>query len=224
MTRTFVAAVISGALGCALPAQAQTVGARPAAQTPTVGWLSIGATAGAGAVQKVGGVFGGEIGIRVTDQFEVLAEGTWMQNVVTRRRLDVAATVASFLQSSQGGTASSTIEAPAFYTGGGFRFVLTKQGRVRPYVTAGAGVARVSLQPKFTLAGSDVTANLTQYGITLGSDLTGDVTKAAFTGGVGVRMLQGRWYIDGDFRVTNIQTEGQATRVIRAGAGFGLRF
>ena len=44
-----------------------------------------------------------------------------LQDVVTRRRLDVATTIATYLHSTQGATVSSSVKAPAFYTGGGVR-------------------------------------------------------------------------------------------------------
>jgi hypothetical protein len=54
--------------------------------------------------------------------------------------------------------------------------------------------------------------------------LTGEVTKPAFGGGIGVLVDQGRWYVDVGVRVTSIQTDGQPTNVIRAGGGIGIKF
>jgi len=206
----------------AASAAAQTPAGSAAAASPT-SRLFIGATAGVAAVQKVGGVVDGQIGYGVTDRVNLLGEVSWMQNVVTRRRLDVADSVGTFLQSSQGKAATSTVEAPAVYMGAAFRMDLTG-GPIRPYFIVGGGVARLSYQPTFTLGGSDVTTSLPQYGVTLGSDLTGEVTKPAVTGAFGVIFDQRRWYVDAAFRLTSIQTEGQATNVIRAGGGIGVRF
>jgi hypothetical protein len=199
---------------------------RPQAPIATTadGRMFIGGIGGASAVQKIGGMVGGELGVQVTNTVGVFAEGVWLQNVVTRRRLDVAQTVAAFLHASQGGASTSTIVAPAFYTGGAVRVEFPTHGRVHPYITGGAGVARVALRPTFTLSGADVTPNLAQYGVTLGSDLTGEVTKPAFSVGAGLRFTQARWYVDATIRLTSIHTEGQNTNVTRAGAGIGLRF
>ena len=94
----------------------------------------------------------------------------------------------------------------------------------RPYVLAEAGVARVVLQPAFTLAGADVTTSLPQYGVSLGADLTGSVTKPAFTAGIGFVKATGAWQLDAGVRVTTIQTEGQSTNVLRALVGISRRF
>ena len=67
-------------------------------------------------------------------------------------------------------------------------------------------------------------ASLGQFGVTPGSDLTGQFSKAAFSGGFGVQVPINRWYVDGGIRVTSIRTEGHATNVLRAGATFGVTF
>jgi hypothetical protein len=211
--------LIFGAL--AAPAAAQTAASGTSA-APS-GRLFLGAGAGVAAVQNVGGVVDGQIGYKLTSRADVIGEVSWMQDIVTRRRLNVASDVSSFLQASQGKPATSTVEAPAVYTGASLRLQLAR-GTMRPYVSVGGGVARLSLQPTFTLAGSDVTTSLPQYGVTLGSDLTGEVTKPAVTGAVGLMFDRHRWYVDGALRLTSIQTEGQATNVIRVGAGIGVRF
>ena len=224
MRRVLLGAVAAVALLCALPAAAQTPRAAAPAAANDARRLFIGAIGGVGAVQKVGGVLGGELGIKVTDTVDIFGEGVWMQDVVTRRRLDRAASLATYLERSQGRAASSTITAPAFYAGAGARLLFKTAGRIRPYFVAGGGMVRVTLQPVVTLAGSDITSNLPQYGVTLGSDLTGDITKPAFTGGFGVMMPQTRSYVDIGFHVTSIQTAGQVTNAVSARAAVGVRF
>src|SRR4051812_46290188 len=88
-----------------------------AAQTPTptaassrlAGRLSIGAIAGAAAVENVGGAFGGEVGYRVTDTIDLFGEGVMFQDIATRRRLERVPVVTNFLQSSQGKTATGAL-------------------------------------------------------------------------------------------------------------------
>jgi hypothetical protein len=229
MTRTVKGFLTVVALIAAVPATAQTPTPTPgpalqqaATGTPT-NWF-LGGVAGIGAVQNVGALAGGELGYNLTNRMDLVGEITWMQDVVTRRRLGFASTVASYLQSSQGGTATGTIKAPATYGGVALRIMLANQGLLRPYVTVGGGVAQVTYNPTFTLANADVTATITQYGVTLGSDVTERVTNAAVMGSLGVRLLQDRWYVDGGFRVTSIRSTGQATNVVRASGTFGLRF
>jgi hypothetical protein len=217
----FPAAALACSLLCALPAAAQTTVPRAAASSD--GGFFIGGTIGIGTVRKTAGLGGGELGFHLDDRTDVFGEGVAMQNVVTRERIDMAQRVGAFLQTSQGGAATGAVKAPAFYAGGGLRVMLMTEGRVRPFVTVGAGMARTALRPVFTLGGSDITARLPQYGVTLGSDLAGEQTNAAFSAGAGVRALQGRWYIDGGIRLINIRG-AQPANVIGASAGFGLNF
>jgi hypothetical protein len=180
---------------------------------------------GAGAVQKAGGLAGGEINYRLTERLAVVGEGVWMQDLVSRRRLDTAARIATFLQTTQGAGATGTVTAPGFYGGGGVRFMLLTKGKYRPYVTFTGGMARIALQPSFQLSGGDITANLPLYGVTLGTDLTGEVTKPAFAGTFGVRIPWGTTrFIDGEVGVINIMTSGQAIHAKRLSAGIGLKF
>jgi hypothetical protein len=224
MTRGVLVSVFVGALAWGMPAAAQAPGRPLLSPNTGTGTLSLGVSAGAGAVQKVGGMLGGELAYQVNDQIEVLGEAVWMQDVVTRRRLDVAATIATFLQTSQASAATSTVAAPALYTGGAVRYMVSKSGSVRPFVTFGAGMARVAFNPTFTLAGANVTPTLSVYGVTLGNDLAGHVTKPAFTGGAGVRMVHGPWSVLASVQLTAIRTDGQGTNAIRAGAVIGRRF
>jgi hypothetical protein len=225
MNRLLSVVVFTGTLLVALPVAAQTAASRPPATTDagTGARLFIGGIGGAGAVQKVGGVYGGELGFHVTDQIDVFGEGVWLQDVATRWRLGLASTVASVLQASQQSVASATIDAPAVCLDAGARFSFT-EGRVRPYVIVGAGMARMTLRPAFTLGGANITNTLPTFGVTLGRDLSGESTRPAFTGGLGVRMAQGRWYLDGGLRATRIQAVDEAITVVRATATFGLRF
>jgi hypothetical protein len=224
ISRAFPALVILGSLVAARPVAAQTsVPFPPVATSEPAGHLFIGGIAGAGSVQNVGGAAGAELGLRVANRIDLFAEGVWMQDVATRHRLGLASEVASILQTSQGSVATGTIEAPAVCVDAGARFTLTG-GRVRPYVVIGAGMARMTLKPTFTLGGSNVTASLPTYGVTLGSDLSGESTEPAFTGGLGLRMAQGRWYLDGGLRVTRIQAVDEGITAVRASVTFGLIF
>lgn len=223
MQRLLSTVLIVACLASARSAAAQSPAVSNATRPTDTSWF-LGVTAGAGSVHKAAGLVGGQLGFRLSDRIEIFGEGLGLQNVVNTERLDLANRVGTYLQASQGGTVSSTIKAPAFYAGGGLHLMLTGVQRVRPFVAVGAGVARVTLQPAFTLGGADVTASLPQYGLTLGSDLTGSLTKPAFEGGIGVRIAQGRWGIDADVGVISIRTAGSATNVLRTTVGFGLGF
>jgi hypothetical protein len=225
MKSFFPVVAFTGTLLMALPVAAQTSpsGAPMTGGAGTGGRLFIGGSGGAGAVQKVGSVYGGELGFHVTDQIDVFGEGVWLQNVATRWRLGLASTVASLIQTSPSTVGSATIDAPAVCADVGARFTLTR-GRVRPYVVVGGGMAWMTLKPIFTLNGANITSSLSTFGVTLGRDLSGERTQPAYTGGLGLRMAQGHWYIDAGLRATRIRAVDEAITAVRATATFGLIF
>jgi hypothetical protein len=222
---------VAGAFAVALaivllhPLAALAQAAETAAASPGF-WhrLEFSGVAGAAAVKNVGGAFGGELAFPVSDRLELFGEGLWMQDVVSRRRVERTRTVSEYLESSQGKPVSGTVIAPAAYGGGGMRIMLTRQGPVRPYVAFSAGAAHVAYTPEFILAGENVVQALPQYGVTLGRDLTGDVTKFAFGGGGGVRFPRGRWSLDGGVRVLSIRTADQPINVVSVRAALGWKF
>ncbi len=229
MRRTFVLSVFAATWCLGSSAAAQTPvapAAQPqAASSPAKGTgFYISGNAGIASVEHVGGMAGGEAGFRLSDRLEIFGEGVWMEDVVTRRRLEHANTVAAYLQASQGKPATGTVIAPASYGGGGVRFMFMTSGSVRPYATLSVGGAHIALQPVFTLNGTDVTSSIGQYGVTLGSDLTGEVNKPAFGGGGGVRFALTRWYMDGGVRVISIRTSDQTTNVLGVSATAGIKF
>jgi len=225
MNKLLCAVAFTGMLLPAVSVAAQTVapGAQVLGGGAAGGRLFIGGMGGAGAVQNVGGVYGGELGRHVLDHVDVFGESVWMQDVATRRRLGLASTVASVLGTSQGTLASATIVAPAVCVDAGARFTLSN-GRLRPYLIVGAGMAKMTLKPAFTLGGANITASLPSFGVTLGRDLSGERTQPALTGGVGVRMSQGHWYLDAGLRATRIQAIDETITAVRATATVGLIF
>ena len=219
MNHIVSAAVIAGALLCATPAAAQA----PPAPGRSDGRLFLGGSAGVGGAGKTGGLAGGELAFRVTEQIDVFGEAVGIQDLVTTPRRALATQVGSYLATSQGRAVSGSIKVPALYAGGGLRIRLTTASGVYPYVSGGAGTARLTLTPMFVLGGADVTASLAQYGVTLGSDVTGTQTKPAVTGGLGVRAVHSRWYLDVGVRVLTVFTD-QRVNFVGVGAGVGFRF
>jgi hypothetical protein len=212
-----VAATLAALVTSVTPAAAQTTAA------PSSQWF-IGATGGAAAVQNVGAAYGAEVGTGVTPKVQVFAEVMGMADVATRRRIGTAMSVASVLQSTQGTTASATLKAPATLFLGGLRFVVHQSGDLQLFVQGGAGVARVTFQPTFTLAGADITNQLSQFGVTLGADLAGTTTKPAFGGGFGLEMRHGVWYIGAQVGLVSIKTPSQPSNVVQATVSFGRWF
>lgn len=212
----FAACAIAAAVGLARPAGAQTPGA-------DAKWYG-SVEAGASAVQNVGGLGGAQIGRHLSSRADVFAEALYLQDVATRRRAEAVSAVAGYLALSRGRAASATIDIPTWFAGGGIRYFLGSGASIRPYVIGQAGVARVALRPAFSLGGADVTSSLEQYGVTLGSDLTGTATRPAFGGGLGVVVGTGAWYLDAGLRVISVQFESQAANSKGVTIGIGRRF
>jgi hypothetical protein len=210
-------ATLLAGLASALPAAAQTVAA------PESQWF-LGGTGGAAAVQNIGGAYGGEIGARVTDRLNIFGEFLGQADIATRRRIGTAMSVATVLQASQGVAATGTVKAPAGLFVGGLRYVFHQGGDLRFFVEGVGGVARVTFQPRFTLAGADITSQLAQFGVTLGADLAGTTTKAAFGGRIGLELQRGAWYVGGKIGLVSIRTPSQPSNVIQATVTLGHWF
>ena len=210
---------------CALmasPAAAQSA-APAAAPAASSNGAQIGVFAGAGAVQNVGAIAGGNLGYRVSDNLMIEAEGGWSQDAVTRARLDAIKGLGTYLTQSTGKASTATMTAPAGFGVAGIRYLFSSNS-VSPYVALNGGFAKLVLKPAITVGGTDVTTSLSTYGVTLGSDFTGDVTKAAFGGGFGVLINRDRLVIDLGLRLLSIQTDGQATNLTSARFGIAYRF
>ncbi len=222
MTRVFEAVLVGVMIVAAAPAAAQT----PAgAAAPIVNMGYIGINTGGAVVEKFGSVFGLEAGVRVWKNLDIVGEVAWMTDVVTRRQLDRAETIATFLATTQNAPTSGSLKVPAFYGGGGLRWVFESGSRFRPYLIATFGAAQTELKPTFRLNGADVTSSMTQYGITLGQDVLGKYSNPAASGGIGILLkVRDTFYLDGGVRMISISDEGQRVNVARIVAGGGYRF
>ena len=87
-------------------------------------------------------------------------------------------------------------------------------------------MASVKQDVTFTVGGSDVTSTLaSQYGVQLGSDLSGTFTKPMVVAGAGA--MWPAWQhlvVDIQFRFGRIFAEDGGINVSRAGIGIGVRF
>ena len=207
------------------PAMAQTAGGTtPSANAPSVNLVYVGGFAGIGAVQNSSTLTGGEAGVRVYRNLDIVVEGGFVKDAVTRRRIDLTASLATLLQKSTGKTASSDVTAPAKFGLAGVRYVFDLNGDFHAYVLAEAGRASIEYKPTFSVNGTDVTNSLASYGTTLGSDLVSTEAVPAFGGGLGIWYTRGMVYADASVRLLSIRTASQATNVTRAQFGLGVRF
>jgi hypothetical protein len=219
MTVKWLMGVAVCLLAAGAPAAAQT-GAAPG----DARWFISGG-GGAAAVEKFGGAAMADAGMRrVWKNLDIVVEGAWIQNAVTRRQLDRAGLLANVIGQSQGGDASGDIDVPVLYGGIGARWTFDEVGMFRPYIQVTGGGVRGELKPTFTLNGADITNSVGQAGITLGDDVKGKFGSGAASGGFGLIMERERYYVDITIRLLSYTVSGERTSATRLTAGAGFRF
>ena len=168
--------------------------------------------------------FGAEVGVTVVKHVQLFAEVGKTRDVATTA-LSTAATIIAGALAAVQPSAGYSVKEPVTFGALGVRYLLPVAGKVQPYVLGGFGIANVTRDVKFTVGGSDVTANMQQYGIVLGTDLTGDFTKPILVvgGGVSYPVWQ-RVVLDFQVRFGRILADEDAIAVGRAGLGLGIRF
>lgn len=192
---------------------------------PIVHHWYVGGAAGASLVDSASGTGSVEAGMRIWKNLDVLVEGGYAGNLATRREIDRAGTIGAFLTASLGSPVSSTVSVPSSYFAFGARWVLESTSRYRPYGLLSVGGAAVDLKPKFVQNGADITGSIGNFGVTLGSDISGKYRPLAIGGGVGVLVPLGpRWNVDGSVRILSINTVSQRTNLIRVIVGIDRRF
>jgi opacity protein-like surface antigen len=179
--------------GGAGPVAAQTSGAAPAAEEHQFyGELAGAATLG----HKSATSFGLEGGYRLTDEWQVFAEGGRMANVATAD-LDQRA------QNFATGIGASGVSAVqrAIYFDVGARYQpawVGPYGKWRPYGLVGLGFASVKTSTTFGPSSLGVSYNL-------GNDLHSTLTKVLLTLGAGVTLpVGGRYLVDISYRYGRI--------------------
>ena len=168
--------------------------------------------------------FGAEAGVKVWRGLHVFVDAGDVRDAAPSVLGVNAQTIASFLTQSLTGVAFQ-VHQPVAFGVAGLKYVIPVAGRVEPYVLGGVGIARVTKDVTFSVAGTDVTTTLAQYGVVLGSDLSGRETKAMFSVGGGVMWPAWRRLVaDVQYRFGRVSTSGQSLNVNRAGIGIGVRF
>jgi opacity protein-like surface antigen len=210
------------------PAHAQT--ARTTGPDRGYAELTVAATLG----HKSDSSIGGEAGYSLTDALQLFLEGGRMRNVATT---DVDAR-AMIIGNAIGANVSTAQRAAYFDIGAKYRLSEHSRWRPnwlhdrwRPYALLGVGTASVKTTTNFSIGGTDVTSQLDQYGVQLGNDLSGTVTKAFLTVGVGTNATLGqRYLLDLSYRYGHIFprtgeiANDQGINTQRLQAGIGIRF
>jgi opacity protein-like surface antigen len=220
-----VAALAALVLSLPAVATAQTRRSQPSAAPAEVekGYVEVDAQSAFGNVTSQS--FGGEVGVTVWENVQIYAEGGVTRDVAPASLGAAAQLIAGALSQTQTNVGVS-IKEPATFFVGGARYLIPVTGtRLQPYVLGGIGVAKLSRDVKFTVNGTDVTSNLAQLGVQLGTDLSGDSTKLMFTlgGGIAYPVWQ-RLVVDVQFRYGRILADDAGINLGRVGLGVGVRF
>lgn len=215
-----IVACLVGMLALSGVAQAQT---SAAGSGDAKGYIAGVAQAAFGNVTSQS--YGAEGGWFLSRNVAIFAEFGWVRDTAPASLGADAQIIAGYLTQVQSAPVSYSARQPVVFGQAGIRYAWPTAGKFQPYVLAGAGVGGVQKDVTFTVGGSDVTDHLGDYGVTLGSDLSGTTTDAMFTAGGGVAYKVGtRWQFDFGYRYSRIFTDTAGTNVNRAGLGLGFRF
>jgi opacity protein-like surface antigen len=216
----FIAVFAIAGLACVPAASAQTA---PVAAPPDHGYVE-------GVLQSAFGnvtsqSYGVELGVSLMPNVQVFGEGGMVRDVATSEIGAAAQAIAGYLSQTQTNV-QFRVKQPVTFGVAGLKYVVPTASSLRPYVIGGGGIARVKQDVTFTVGGSDVTPNLaSQFGVQLGTDLSGTFTKPTIVAGAGLMWpAWQRLVIDVQYRYNHIFAEGSAITVNRAGVGIGVRF
>jgi opacity protein-like surface antigen len=181
--------------------------------------------------------YGAEVGFTVLTGLQVFVEGGQIRDVATPDLGVNAQTIAGALgialkQSGTAGTVGYSVKEPATFGVAGLRYLIpisgsgrSPLGKAQPYIMGGVGIAKVQKDVVFTISGTDVTGNLQQYGVFLGTDLSGSFTKPMLTLGGGVALPVWRQLVlDFQYRYGRIFGPDQDIVAQRVGVGLGIKF
>ena len=217
--RSFVMLIL-GTLALSNVAHAQS--ATPPAGEASKGYVEGVAQSAFGNVTSQS--FGLELGFTIAPKIQVFVDAGYVRDTTPSDMGVSAQVIAGFLSQTQSNVTYSAKE-PVTFGLGGIRYLIPASAKIEPYVMAGGGVAQVRKDVTFSVADSDVTGSLAQYGVVLGTDLSGSETKPMLTVGVGV--VWPAWQslvVDFQYRYGHVFTSDQGLNVSRAGIGIGVRF
>jgi opacity protein-like surface antigen len=168
--------------------------------------------------------YGVEVGVSIATSIQVFGEVGFTKDTAPASLGSSAQTIADYLSRTQNNVAFTAAQ-PVTFGVAGLRFPFATESKLEPYVLAGGGVAQVKKDVTFTIGGTDVTNNLTQYGVVLGTDLSGSETKGMLSFGAGlVWPVWQKLIVDFQYRYGRVFTSGEGLNLNRAGVGIGVRF
>jgi opacity protein-like surface antigen len=168
--------------------------------------------------------FGVELGVSVGSALQVFVDVGHARDTAPTEFGAAAQLMAGSLSQSQNNVTFSA-KQPVTFGVAGIRYGFATSSRVEPYVMVGGGIAQVKKDVTFSIAGADVTSTLPQFGIVLGSDLSGSEAKPMLSLGVGVVWpVWQKLIVDFQYRYGRVFTSDEGLNLSRAGVGIGVRF
>jgi opacity protein-like surface antigen len=185
---------------------------------------SVGVTAQSAFGNVTSQAFGLEAGFSVAPSIDVFLEAGRTVDAAPATTGQGAQVIAGTLAATQANVAF-TVAVPIDFIAAGAKYRLHFGGKLQPYVLAGGGVGIVKPKVDFTIGGVSVNNRLDQFGVVLGSDLSGTSTKFMIVAGAGARYALGtHFYADAEFRYNRVFVPGGNIPFTRVGAGLGVRF
>jgi opacity protein-like surface antigen len=165
--------------------------------------------------------YGGEIGVNIKPNLQVFVEAGRVGNAAPSTLGASAQLIAGYL----GTGFTVTAKEPITFGVGGVRYLIPSSSKLQPYVMVGGGAASVKKNVVFSNGGTDVTGTLSQYGVVLGSDLSGSETKGMLSLGAGATWPVGQMFVvDFQYRFGRVFASDGGINVNRVGIGIGIRF
>ena len=213
---------------CGVAEAQTTAGSGGAAAEPGTGYVEGVGQAAFSNVQSQS--YGAEVGYTITTGLQVFVEAGRIRDVATadlgvNAPIIVEAVKQSLTDMGNPALVGYTVKEPVTFGVAGLKYLIAVSSNLQPYVLGGFGVARYTKDVRFLVGGTDVTGNVAQYGVVLGSDLSGAFTRPMLTLGLGVTWpAWQRLIVDFQYRFGRIFADNQGINVSRAGVGVGVRF
>jgi opacity protein-like surface antigen len=221
--RLVLALMVSAIVPAGLAQAQTTAGGGSAAAEPGTGYVEGVAQAAFSNVQSQS--YGAEAGYTVATGVQVFVEAGRIRDAATSDLGVNALTISGALTQAQSNSVSYTVKEPVTFGVAGVKYLIQVSSKAQPYVLGGIGVAKYTKNVRFLVGGTDVTGSLAQYGVVLGSDLSGSFTKAMLSLGGGVAWpVTQTLVVDFQYRFGRIFADNQGINVSRAGIGVGVRF
>jgi opacity protein-like surface antigen len=189
----------------------------------TPAWAQGGFVHGLGGVTfgtETGPVFGGGGGFNFGQSLQLFGEFGRMGNVLPTQMQEDLDEFTDLLSDETGLTVTIDAKVPAIYGMGGLRYTIPTGGRVRPYVEAAVGFARLSLDIEAEVGGIDLSELIEDE---VGLDETATETLLVLGGGINIA-VNDTLGLDFGYRWNGIFTEDPMINASEVYGGVRINF